>query len=38
VRSQTHANECVRGMAYTNTVEGFFGLLKRGVNGVYHHR
>ncbi len=21
----------------TNTVEGFFGILKRGVNGVYHH-
>jgi hypothetical protein len=21
----------------TNTVEGFFALLKRGVNGVYHH-
>lgn len=22
---------------HTNTVEGFFSLLKRGVNGVYHH-
>jgi hypothetical protein len=21
----------------TNTVEGFFGILKRGINGVYHH-
>lgn len=23
--------------AYTNTVEGFFSLLKRGINGIYHH-
>jgi hypothetical protein len=30
-------DEYVRGEAHTNTVEGFFGLLKRGVNGVYHH-
>jgi len=22
---------------HTNTVEGFFSLLERGVNGVYHH-
>ena len=29
--------EYVRGDVYTNTVEGFFSLLKRGVNGVYHH-
>jgi len=21
----------------TNAVEGYFGLLKRGINGVYHH-
>jgi transposase-like protein len=34
----THKNfEYVRGDAYTNTVEGFFSLLKRGINGVYHH-
>lgn len=33
-----HTNdEYVRGNAHTNTVEGFFSLLKRGVNGVYHH-
>jgi transposase-like protein len=33
-----HQNdEYVRGNAHTNTVEGFFSLLKRGVNGVYHH-
>ena len=34
----THsAGEYVRGEAHTNTVEGFFSLLKRGINGVYHH-
>jgi len=21
----------------TNTVEGYFGILKRGINGIYHH-
>jgi transposase-like protein len=31
------AGEYVRGTDHTNTVEGFFGLLKRGINGVYHH-
>jgi transposase-like protein len=30
-------DEYVRGEVSTNTVEGFFSLLKRGVNGVYHH-
>jgi transposase-like protein len=30
-------DEYVRGEAHTNTVEGFFSILKRGVNGVYHH-
>ena len=25
------------GDVYTNTVEGYFSLLKRGINGVYHH-
>jgi transposase-like protein len=29
--------EYVRGEVHTNTVEGFFSLLKRGINGVYHH-
>jgi transposase-like protein len=29
--------EYVRGDVSTNTIEGFFGLLKRGVNGIYHH-
>jgi len=29
--------EYVRGTAHTNTAEGFFSLLKRGITGVYHH-
>jgi transposase-like protein len=29
--------EYVNGNAYTNTAEGFFSILKRGINGVYHH-
>ncbi len=29
-------DEYVRGDAYTNTVEGYFGILKRGIIGVYH--
>lgn len=33
-----HTNdEYVRGNDHTNTVEGFFSLLKRGINGTYHH-
>jgi len=31
------AKEYVRGDAYTNTVEGFFSILKRGIYGVYQH-
>jgi transposase-like protein len=31
------AGEYSRGDVTTNTVEGFFGILKRGINGVYHH-
>jgi transposase-like protein len=30
-------DEYVRGDAHSNTVEGFFSILKRGLNGVYHH-
>jgi transposase-like protein len=29
--------EYVRGDAHSNTVEGYFSVLKRGINGVYHH-
>src|SRR5207247_10939488 len=29
--------EYVRGGAHTNTIEGYFSILKRGINGVYHH-
>lgn len=29
--------EYVRGDAYTNSVEGYFSILKRGVDGIYHH-
>lgn len=31
------SGEYVRGDVYTNTAEGFFSLLKRGITGVYHH-
>jgi transposase-like protein len=29
--------EYVRGAAHVNTAEGYFSLLKRGINGIYHH-
>jgi hypothetical protein len=29
--------EYVRGDAHTNTVEGYFSIMKRGIYGVYHH-
>jgi len=33
-----HSNdEYVRGEAHTNTVEGFFSILKRGLIGTYQH-
>ena len=31
------ASEYVRGDAHSNTVEGYFSVLKRGITGVYHH-
>ncbi len=31
------AREYVRGNVHSNTAEGFFSLLKRGINGIYHH-
>lgn len=32
-----NAGEYVRGVAHTNTIEGFWSLLKRGVLGTYHN-
>jgi transposase-like protein len=29
--------EYVRGAAHTNTIEGFFSILKRGIMGTFHH-
>jgi hypothetical protein len=31
------AGEYVRGEAHTNTVEGFFSILRRGLYGMYQH-
>lgn len=31
------AGEYVRGDAHTNTVEGYFSILKCGIMGTYHH-
>lgn len=31
------AKEYARGNVHTNTIEGFFGIFKRGLAGVYHH-
>ena len=31
------AGEVCAGDAHTNTVEGYFSILKRGITGVYHH-
>ncbi len=32
-----HEFEWARGDVHTNTLEGFFSVLKRGLVGVYHH-
>ncbi|HNS35720.1 MAG TPA: IS1595 family transposase [Mesotoga sp.] len=32
-----NSKEYVRGEIHTNTIEGYFSLLKRGIIGVYHH-
>jgi transposase-like protein len=29
--------EYVRGDIHTNTIEGYFSIMKRGINGIYHH-
>jgi transposase-like protein len=29
--------EYVRGDVHTNTIEGYFSIMKRGIHGVYHH-
>tara|TARA_R110000868_G_scaffold80875_7_gene229274 strand:- start:3110 stop:4054 length:945 start_codon:yes stop_codon:yes gene_type:complete len=31
------AGEYVRGDAHTNTIEGYFSVMKRGITGTYHH-
>jgi transposase-like protein len=31
------AGEYVRGLAHTNTIEGYFSIFKRGMRGVYQH-
>lgn len=35
--SVNHMDEWVRGDIHTNSAEGFFSILKRGIDGVYHH-
>ena len=32
-----HSDYYVLGDAHTNTAENFFSILKRGINGIYHH-
>ena len=31
------AKEYCRGITHTNTIKGYFSILKRGVNGTFHH-
>lgn len=31
------AKQYVDGMAHTNTIEGFWSILSRGIDGIYHH-
>jgi transposase-like protein len=35
-RTKHSAGEYARGDAHSNTVEGFFSIVKRGLNGIYH--
>jgi transposase-like protein len=32
-----HLDEWVRSEVHTNTAENYFAILKRGINGIYHH-
>jgi len=37
-KSVNHSiGEYVRGEVHTNTIEGYFSIMKRGITGVYHH-
>ena len=36
-RSKHSISEYVNGQAYTNGIESFWALLKRGYHGIYHH-
>ena len=36
LRIEHHAKEYVRGNIHTNSIEGFWSLVKRGISGVYH--
>jgi len=36
LRIEHHAKRYVRGKVHTNSIEGFWSLVKRGISGVYH--